>query len=213
MGIAEKFVRQCRKPEGLLGRFVGIAMNRGHAKVRRWGLSHIHTEQSPAAILDIGCGGGAALRDMAFLFPNSRFYAIDYSPEMVSLAKKVNRELAACGRLEISLGAISSLPFPDDFFDLATAFESYYFWPDLIHDLAEIRRVLRPGGMLLLVNEVYEDERFHDRNKKWAVWANMQIHSPQGYRDFLRGAGYSSVEIHEVPEKNWIAATGRKDRP
>jgi ubiquinone/menaquinone biosynthesis C-methylase UbiE len=209
MGFAEKFVRQCRKPEGLFGRFVGTLMNRGHAKVRCWGLSHVSVEPH-ATVLDIGCGGGAALSDMALLFPGSKLYGIDYSQDMVSLATRVNKKLIKKGRIEINHGTVSSLPFSDNTFDLATAFEAYYFWPDLIYDLQEIRRVLKPGGTLLIVNEVYEDEKFHDRNKRWAAWADMHLHSPEGYRDLLTASSYLDIEIDEIPEKNWIAASGKK---
>ena len=209
MGLAEKFVRQCRKPEGLLGRFVGRAMNRGHAKVRRWGLTHVSLEPH-ATILDIGCGGGGALGDMAVHFPNAKLYGIDYSWDMVSLAARVNTKPIENGRIEILGGTVSSLPFSGNTFDLVSAFEAYYFWPDLIHDLKEIRRVLRPGGTLLIVNEVYEHKRFHDRNKRWAEWADMHVHSPQGYRDFLNASGYVAVEIDEIPQKNWISAMGKK---
>ena len=69
MGLAEKFVRQCRKPEGLLGRFVGRAMNVGHTRIRRWGLTHVSVGPD-GTILDIGCGGGGAIRDMSL---GSRF--------------------------------------------------------------------------------------------------------------------------------------------
>jgi len=209
MGLTEKFVRQCRKPEGFFGRFVGRAMNTGHAKVRRWGLGHVSGEPC-AIILDVGCGGGAALRDMASLFPSARLHGVDYSHDMVSLARKVNKSLIEKGRVEISRGAVSSLPLSDNTFDLVTAFEACYFWPDLVHDLQEIKRVLRPGGTLLLVNEVYEHDAFRERNKRWAAWADMQIHSPLDYRGFLTEAGYGTIEIHEVIARNWIAAVGRK---
>jgi ubiquinone/menaquinone biosynthesis C-methylase UbiE len=208
MGFAEKLVRQCRKPQGMLGRFVGRAMNTGHARVIRWGLGHLSEE--PTAILDVGCGGGAALRDMASRFPSTKLYGIDYSQDMVLLAKKVNKSLIKMGRVEITHGSVSSLPFSDQTFDLATAFEAYYFWPDLIHDLQEIKRVLMPGGTLLLVNEAYESAKFQDRNRKWAAWADMHLHSPAGYREFMTTAGYGAIEIHEVAEKNWIAALGKK---
>jgi ubiquinone/menaquinone biosynthesis C-methylase UbiE len=209
MGFAEKFVRQCRKPQGFLGRFLGRAMNVGHARVRRWGLGYVPSE-SYVAVLDIGCGGGGALRDMASRFPNAKLYGIDYSQDMVLLANKVNKKLLKKGRVEISQGSVSSLPFSNNTFDLVTAFEACYFWPDLHRDLQEIKRVLKPGGTLLLVNEVYENEKFQDRNRKWAAWADMQLHSPGGYREFLETAGYEAIEVHEVVEKNWIAAVGNK---
>jgi ubiquinone/menaquinone biosynthesis C-methylase UbiE len=209
MGFAEKFVRQCRKPQGLLGRIVGRVMNTGHARVRRWGLGPL-AEESAAAVLDIGCGGGGALRDMASLFPSAKLFGIDYSPDMVLLSKKVNKRLVENGRVKIAHGSVSSLPYSDNTFDLVTAFESYYFWPDLSHDLQEIRRVLKPKGRLLLVNEVYKSDKFHDRNNKWAAWADMRLHTPEEYRKFLVIAGYEEIEIYEVYEKNWIAAIGKK---
>lgn len=192
----------------MLGRFVGRAMNTGHARVIRWGLGHLLEE--PTAVLDVGCGGGAALRDMASRFPSTKLYGIDYSQDMVLLAKKVNKSLIKMGRVEITHGSVSSLPFSDETFDLATAFEAYYFWPDLVHDLQEIKRVLKPGGTLLLVNEAYESVKFQDRNRKWAAWADMHLHSPAGYREFMTAAGYGAIEVHEVAEKNWIAAMGKK---
>lgn len=210
MGFTENYVRQCRKPEGLFGRFVGRAMNIGHTKVRRWGLSHLSSRQSLGFILDIGCGGGAAIRDMASRFPSSKLHGIDYSPDMVLLSRSINKQLIDNGRLEVTQGTVSSLPYPDSYFDLATAFESYYFWPDLVNDLIEIKRVLKPGGIILLVNEVYDDKQFHDRNQRWANLAHMQIHSPEGFREFLETSGYVAAEVDVLPEKNWITAVGFK---
>jgi len=209
MGFTEKFFRQGRKPQGFLGRLIARAMNVGHARVRRWGLGHVPSE-SYVAVLDVGCGGGGALRDMASYFPSAKLFGVDYSQDMVFLAKKVNMNQVEKGRIEVSQGSVSFLPFADNTFDLVTAFESYYFWPDLHHDLQEIKRVLKPGGTLLLVNAVYENEKFQNRNRKWAAWADMHLHSPEGYREFLKTAGYEAVEVHEVAEKNWIAALGHK---
>lgn len=90
MEFAEKFVRQCRKPEGLLGRFMGRAMNIGHTRVRRWGIRYVSAE-SCASVLDVGRGGGGALRDMASLFPGAKLFGIDYSQDMVLLARYTRR--------------------------------------------------------------------------------------------------------------------------
>ena len=212
MGLIEKFLRQCRKPQGLLGRFIGRAMNVGHAKGRRWGLGHVSSE-SYVAVLDVGCGGGAAIRDMASIYPGARLFGIDYSHDMVLLATKVNRGLMESGRIGISQGSVSSLPFSDNTFDLVTAFEASYFWPDIDGDLQEIKRVLRPGGTLMLVNEAYENDKFRKRNRKLAAWADIHLHSPAEYRDFLTKAGYGAIQVHEFVEKNWIAALGKKRKP
>ena len=209
MGVIEKLVRQCRKPQGFIGRFIGRAMNVGHAKVWRWGLEYVSSE-SYVDILDVGCGGGGALREMASRFPAATLFGIDYSQDMVLLAKKVNKTLIEKGRVEINHASVSSLPFADNTFDLVTAFESYYFWPNLDRDLQEVKRVLKPGGRLLLVNEAYENEKFRKRNKKLASWADMLLHTPAGYYDFLTRAGYEAIQVHEVVKKNWISASGKK---
>lgn len=53
-------------------------MNVGHARVRRWGLGYVSSE-SYVAVLDVGCGGGAAIRDMSSMYPSAKLYGIDYS--------------------------------------------------------------------------------------------------------------------------------------
>ncbi|MGD2098408.1 MAG: class I SAM-dependent methyltransferase [Desulfobacterales bacterium] len=209
MGFIEKFVMQCRKPSGRLGRFVGRSMNFGHTKVRRWGLNHISVE-SDSCILDIGCGGGKAVKELAMSAINGKVYGIDYSEDMVQLSKNVNASLIKRGVVEIKYGTVSSLPFSDNMFDLVTVFESYYFWPDLINDLKEIKRVLKPGGSLLMVNEVYKDDPFERRNTKWVKLLDMQIHTPDEYKDFLSEAGYRIEKINRLPQKNWITVVAQK---
>jgi SAM-dependent methyltransferase len=68
------------------------------------------------------------------------------------------------GRVEIREGAVSSLPFPDDAFDLATAIESHYFWPDLIGDMKEVFRVLKHGATFLIVGEAYKGSKIDARD-------------------------------------------------
>ena len=82
-------------------------------------------------MLDVGCGGGKSVQVLARAAPHGKVYGLDYSEEMVRLARRVNRALIHEGRVEIPHGTVSALPFPDGFFDLVTGFETYCFWPDL----------------------------------------------------------------------------------
>lgn len=209
MSFIEKFVKQCRNPSGLFGKFVARAMNVGHARMRNWALGHISIG-SDAKILDIGCGGGGTVKALAKHTPKGNVCGIDFSADMVQLSMKVNNRLIKKGLVKIKLGAVSSLPFADNIFDLATAFETYYFWPNLIDDLKEIRRVLKPGGTLLIANEVYKDAKFEKRNTKWVNLIDMQLHTPDEYKAFLTQAGYQIVEIDVIAEKNWITAVVKK---
>ena len=209
MGLFKKIGMQCRKPSGRFGRFVGRSMNFGHTKVRQWGLSHISIKPD-SCVLDIGCGGGKAVKEIASSVSKGKVYGIDYSEDMVQLSKKINDYLIKQNIVEIMYGTVSSLPFPDNKFDFVTAFETYYFWPDLINDLIEVKRVLKPGAFLLLVNAAYKNDQFEKRNSKLVNLLDMKIHTPDEYKDFLSEAGYQIEKINSLPEKNWITVVAQK---
>ena len=209
MGLFEKFVMQCRKPSGRFGKFVGRSMNFGHTKVRQWGLSHISIKPD-SCVLDIGCGGGKTVKEIASSVSKGKVFGIDYSEDMVQLSKKVNDNLIKQNIVEITYGTVSSLPFPNNMFDFVTAFETYYFWPELINDLIEVKRVLKSGAFLLLVNEVYKDDQFEKRNSKWVNLLDMKIHTPNEYNSFLSKAGYQIEKLDCLPDKNWITVVAQK---
>jgi ubiquinone/menaquinone biosynthesis C-methylase UbiE len=209
MGIMQAMFKQFRKPTGWMAKFAGLGMNREHEKVWRWGLEHIAIAPD-AIILDVGCGGGGAVKILAQAASHGKVYGVDYSEDVLPTARRVNRALINQGRVEIKRGSVSDLPFPDDTFDLATAFETTMFWPSPVDDLREVRRVLKPGGTLLIANEAYADARFEKRNAKWSRLADFQLQTPEETRQCLIGAGYAEVEIDTAPDNNWIAATAQK---
>ncbi len=211
MDLKQVLVNQVRKPNGKLGRIIAKGMNRGHSKLAKWGLSHISIE-SNYKILDIGCGGGANIRHFAEIITEGKLYGIDYSETSVYISRKENKKYIEKGIVEISQSTVSALPFQDNFFDLVTGFEAYYFWPDLIKDLKEIYRVLKPTGFLLLVNEGYigTNEMKRKKAEKWAKLGNFTIHTPEEYRMFLKKAGYSNIQLFENYMKGWITAISSK---
>ena len=81
---------------------------------------------------------------------------IDHSRDMVNLSSQVNKQLIEEGRVVVDHGSVSNLPYSEDMFDVVTAFETIEFWPNLSEDLKEIKRVLKPGGQLLVVNRLPE---------------------------------------------------------
>lgn len=209
MGLTEKILKQSRKPTGRFGSFCARLMNIGHSRLTRWGLSHILINKDDT-ILDIGCGGGKTVNTLAKMATEGKIYGIDYSEISVAVATSINKRLIDTGRVEILNVSVESLPFPDDSFDLVTAVESYYFWPDLVNNLKGIRRVLKPGGSVILINACYRDERFEKRNSNLARIGDFTYHLPEEFRIFLRDAGYSSIQIEVLESKNWITAIGMK---
>ena len=210
LGLMEKVMKQCRKPAGRFGRLMARSMNYGHRKCTRWGLSHVSVNRDDT-ILDVGCGGGKTINTLAERATGGKVYGIDYSEDCVAVASKINKKLIKSGRVEIIHASVECLPFPDDYFDLVTAVETYYFWPDLISNLEEICRVLKPGGSVILINECYRHDKFEKRNAKWAKLGGFTYHLPEELRGFLRDAGYSSIQIDVLESKNWIAAMGTKE--
>lgn len=208
MDIGEA-VRIHANPSGEEGRNVGLEMNEHHYELWEWGIGHISIEPD-SWVLDVGCGGGRAVSMLADLVEAGKVYGVDHSSEMVGLASELNRNAVDSEHVSIIHSSVSELPLPDNMFDIVTAFETCYFWPDIIEDLKEVRRVLKDGGMLLIVNEMYEHSSFEERNSPFAEADGMNIFSPQDYRDMLESAGFLSVEIDEVAENNWITVIAKK---
>lgn len=211
MGLKKKLVAQVRNPSGKLGRFIARGMNKGHAKLAKWGISKISIKPD-YFILDIGCGGGGNLHRFGEMIKDGKVYGIDSSETSVNISKKINKNQIDNGIIEILKASVSSLPFNNNFFNLVTGFESYYFWPDLVKDLKEIYRVLKPKGKVILVNEGYLCDNTKKRKKaeKWSILGNFHIHSPKEYEDFLTKAGFINIQIFEERKKGWIAVIGIK---
>ena len=93
-----------------------------------------------ADVLDVGCGTGATAERLAAL-PGVRLVAVDLSPRFV--------EMTAERGIDARHADIQQLPFDDDSFDVVHAGWMLYHVPDLDRGLAEVRRVLRPGGTLV----------------------------------------------------------------
>jgi SAM-dependent methyltransferase len=101
-------------------------------------------------VLDVGCGPGAYLRRLHDLEPGLRLAGLDLSPGMASEARA---NVPAAG---VMVADAQSLPFPDGQFDHALAPHMLYHVPDIAGAVRELRRVLRPGGVLLVVTNALD---------------------------------------------------------
>ena len=149
---------QAKKPLGPRGRRTLQFMNRHHASLTDWGLARLAIPAA-GAILDLGCGGGRTLSRLAALAPAARIYGLDYSPESIQLARHRNARLVHDGRMVIRRGSVSRLPYRDGHFQLITAVETHFFWPDLASDLREVLRVLAPGSQFALIADTWAGSR------------------------------------------------------
>jgi ubiquinone/menaquinone biosynthesis C-methylase UbiE len=97
-------------------------------------------------VLEIGFGGGAALSLLTPRLTAGGISGADFSADMVHRADKKFRDPIAHARLQLKLGDVSRLPYPDSAFDRVFTINTIYFWPDALEGLTEIRRVLYEGG-------------------------------------------------------------------
>ena len=207
MTLLRKFFNQTRKPEGFLGKLMLSGMNSGHAKLADWGLAHL-PELSVLAAVDLGCGGGRNAGELLKKYPAAQVTAVDYSALCVEKAKAYNRAMIAAGRCEVRQGDVSDLQLPEAAFDLATAFETVYFWPGLEKCFMQAAKVLKPGGYFLICNE--SDGTDPTSLKFETIIDGMKSYTAQEIEAALKAAGFSQVTTDHHPAKPWIAVLARK---
>ena len=207
--LANELLSQCKKPRGWLGRFNVWSMNFRHSKLTDWGLQHIVIGKSDT-ILDIGCGGGRTIAKLAKIASEGTVHGIDYSEASVAVSRRTNKRSIRAGRVEVQQGSVSQLPFPDDKFDLVTAVETHYYWPDLPADMREIRRVLKPGGTLILIVEAYRGGKKDRLVEQAAELIGMKCLTVEEHRELFTQAGYSDVQVVEDYDRGWLCAVGKK---
>ena len=207
MGLFKKFVSQTRKPDGFLGKMMLSSMNSGHAKLADWGFSHL-PNISPENAVDLGCGGGRNAGELLKKYPNARVTAVDYSALSVEKAKDYNKAIIKAGRCEVRQGDVSDLQLPAGTFDLATAFETVYFWPGIGKCFAQVAKVLKPGGYFLICNE--SDGADPTSLKFEKIIDGMKNYTAEEIDTALRAAGFSEVLSDHHPSKPWITVLARK---
>jgi ubiquinone/menaquinone biosynthesis C-methylase UbiE len=186
-------------------------MNSRHSRVTDWGLSHISIRKDDK-ILDLGCGGGRTVSKLAAIASEGKVYGLDHSKESVAVSKRTNRQWIEMGRVEIQEGSVSQLPFSEDVFDLVTAVETHFWWPDLPADIREVLRVIKPGGALLIVAEVYKGAKTMTAKlvEKYRPLSGMAFLSVSEHRELFTNAGFVNVQVIDQSAKGWICGIGKK---
>jgi ubiquinone/menaquinone biosynthesis C-methylase UbiE len=186
-------------------------MNSSHSKLTDWGLGRISIENHHT-ILDLGCGGGRTVSKLAAIAAQGKVYGVDYSEESVAASKRTNAHWIALGRVEIRYGSVSHLPFSDGMFDLVTAVETHFWWPNLPGDMREAFRVLKPGGTLILIAEIYKGANTIAAKlaEIYASRTGMALLSVDEHSELFTNAGFSDLQVLEERRKRWICGAGRK---
>ena len=143
---------QLGRPSGWQGRLVGKLMTASNALAHDLTLAHSRVAPDER-ILEVGFGGGALVEKVLASAPGVEVCGVDASEVMVRMARDRLGEAIREGRVELKLGDVSSLPYPDGSFEKALSVHSIYFWEDPVVGLREVQRVLVPGGLLVATVE------------------------------------------------------------
>lgn len=199
------FQNTCR-PEGIGGKIMVHMMNTGHSSMAEWGFTHIKI-QSEDVCLDIGCGGGANVRKLLEKSPYGRVVGIDYSEISVEKSRKINKAGIESKRCEILQGDVMKLPFRDKTFDVITAFETIYFWPNISEAFKKIYKILKIGGTFMICNESNGE---NPKNEKWTkIIQGMKIYNSEQIEKSLENAGFRGVKVDKT-KKGWICVVVKK---
>lgn len=196
-----------RKPQGEEGNKMLRRMNESHAPVTEWALGFLDFKKDNK-VLDIGCGGGATLQRMSEKIPSGYLKGVDYSETSVKVSKEVNEEDIRAGKMEILQASVEKLPFEDETFDKIVTVESFYFWPQPENNLKEVRRVMKTGGVFLLVADIYQKNDLKPETLENIKHYQLFNPTKEEFEKLFLQAGFSSVKIHTKDGEDWICVEG-----
>lgn len=151
-------------------------------------------------LLDVGCGTGTLLMMLAHDRKAERLVGLDYSAVMLERFSAKADQCPARDKLFAVNADSGRLPFADACFDVVTCCNSFHHYPDQAASVSEFKRVLRPGGMLVLI------DGFRDNVVGWVVFdvmvgtleRNVHHASWSRVRSLLERSGFSRVRQRKM---------------
>lgn len=181
-----------RRPGGWLGRRI---YRRSAAHQRGFDLALACAPvRAGDRVLDVGCGGGAFLKQL--LDRGVQAAGLDHSADMVAVAREQNAAAVAEGRADIREGVVSELPFADGSFSHVFCLHAFFFFPDPVRAIAEMARVLAPGGRLCIITASPAMEPC----ARWVfgpIGRRMRFDRPEDVTAWGAAAGLGEATVHD----------------
>lgn len=167
--------------------------------LRRKVLSQIILYKPTGKLVDVGCGSGNLIVQIAERLLNLDLIGVDISAEVLELAKKRAFENDLKERIEFKLGSVENMPFPDNSIDFLVSTISLHHWQDPVRAFNEFFRVLRENGTLLIFDFRRDTRKFFYGLLKFVTKvvipkALKKIDEPIGSLQ----AGYTPTEIKQI---------------
>ena len=196
--VAEK-ITQCRKPHGDEGFETIENMNENHREISEFAFGIVNVGKNDR-ILDIGCGGGVNIEKFLKL-TKGNVDGLDYSEVSVEASLAQNRKAVDDGRCRIIQADVRQMPIGDEEYDLVSAFETIYFWPEIQESFREVSRVIKPNGQFLIAQGT---DGNHPDDEMWlATVEGMHVYTAEDLKEYLLNAGFSRVESY-IKENDYI---------
>lgn len=188
--MAEK-ITQCMKPHGEAGFETIKNMNENHRDISEFAFECIDVNENDK-ILDIGCGGGVNIEKFLKL-TNSNVDGLDYSEVSVNASINQNKKAVNDGRCSIVQADVTDMPINDEEYDLVSAFETIYFWPDIANTFKEVARIVKSGGKFMIAQGT---DGNHPDDELWlSTVEGMHVYTAPELEKYLIDAGFGSAEI------------------
>ncbi len=187
--------RQLRHPRGPIGRVAGRLMRVVNREPYVAAIAALRLQPTDC-VLELGCGPGEGVRLMARQVACGTVHAIDHSATTLAQARARNREAIRTGRVRLYRGSCEQLPFADSSVDKVLAVNVAYFWDDCRAVLREVRRVLRPGGVLA----IYVTDAATMRRWRFVDAETHRVFDRETLASALECAGFDeAVSVGNVP--------------
>jgi ubiquinone/menaquinone biosynthesis C-methylase UbiE len=203
--------RQLANPRGIAGRLIGRLMIPLNRLPNRLAIAQL-APQAGETILEVGFGPGDGLAGIIRAAPDCRLSGLDRSAEMIDLARRRNSRALAGRQIDLCIGNVLCLPWPDRSFDKILAVNVAYFFDEDGRATGELLRVLRPGGRLV----VYVTDRRTMARWRFAGPQTHRTYDEPGLRTMLEDAGFPADAIRTTPVslpfglRGWIAVAERR---
>lgn len=200
----EALLRICGHPEmnWLSSLMLRYGMNYGHRMLSDFAFAHLSLSGKETDVLDIGCGGGYNLAQFLKRLPKATVQGLDYSQKSVETSLQYNRKAFNQGRCLVRQGNVVELPYEAESFDVVSAFETIYFWPNIQDCFRGIHRILRPQGRFMVVGDMPE------LAKQWSQGSPlMRVYTIDEVKSMMEKAGFKDIQVHNTSVVMCVIAT------
>jgi ubiquinone/menaquinone biosynthesis C-methylase UbiE len=191
---AREMAAQLRKPEGEAGLKTAAMMSQGNAHMNRAAIGVVNPSPNDN-ILELGMANGSFINEIVSVHPSIQYTGVDFSETMVYEASRLNGEWIGKGQVNLVFASASNLPFFEDNFNKVFTVNTIYFWDNESKVLAELSRVLAPGGRLIIsIRPRHQMEKYPFTRFGFRMYSGEEVAS------LLKSAGFIDIETFENRE-------------